>query len=192
MVYLKVRAARRHPQRLVLKSAMLSRRCLHPIAMRASVRLYFSASAVPYHRRRCRPSREFGAARRQRCRPPGFGNSLKTRCDVDAIAKDIVVVDNDVTDMYSDAKLDPEFPSDIGILFGNVALDLCGASSRIYGTCKFHQHAITGRLDDAASMRCDSRVDKCFSDRFQPGQSAFLVHSHQAAITSDVRRQYRC
>jgi hypothetical protein len=38
-----------------------------------------------------------------------FGNSLKARCDVDPIAEDIVVVDDDVANVNTDTKLDSEF-----------------------------------------------------------------------------------
>ena len=38
-----------------------------------------------------------------------FGNSFKACCDVDPIAEDIVVVDDDVANVNTDTKLDPEF-----------------------------------------------------------------------------------
>ena len=37
----------------------------------------------------------------------GLRNSFKPRRDVDAVAKDIVVVDDDVADMDADPKFDP-------------------------------------------------------------------------------------
>ena len=91
--------------------------------------------------------------------------------------------------MDTDAKFDPLILRHTGVLFGNAALDFNCTSHRIYGAGKFDQHTVTGRLDDAASMGGYSGVNKGLSDSLQPGQRAFLVGTHQAAVTGDIRRQ---
>ena len=40
-------------------------------------------------------------------------------------------------------------------------------------------------------MGSDGGVNKGLSDSLEPGQRAFLVSTHQAAITGDIRRQNR-
>ena len=53
-------------------------------------------------------------------------------------------------------------------------------------------YTVTGRLDDAAAMLGDGGVNEGFSDRLEPGQRAFLIATHEAAIAGDIRRQHRC
>jgi hypothetical protein len=40
-------------------------------------------------------------------------------------------------------------------------------------------------------MLGDSGVDKYLSDGLEPGQRAFLVQTHEAAISGDIRRKHR-
>ena len=120
-----------------------------------------------------------------------LGNSLQPGGNVDAIAKDIVVVDDDVADMDADPEFNPDIWRDVGILRGHGALNFDRAAGGIDGAGEFHQHAIAGGLDDAAAMRGDRGINKGFSGRLEPGQSAFLVRTHEAAISGDIRRQHR-
>ena len=120
-----------------------------------------------------------------------LGNTLQPGSNVDAVAKDIVVIDDDIADMDTDPEFNPDILRDVGILRGHGALDFDRAAGGIDGAGEFHQHAVTGGLDDAASMRSDGGVDKRFSGRLEPGQGAFLVGTHEAAISGDIRSQYR-
>jgi hypothetical protein len=53
------------------------------------------------------------------------------------------------------------------------------------------EQSVAGGLDDAASVFGYFRIDKAFSESLQPGQRAFFVASHEAAITGDICRQNR-
>ena len=77
----------------------------------------------------------------------------------------------------------------VGILLGHAALDLDGASHRIDGAGELDQHAVAGGLDDASAMLGDGGIEKRLSGGLQAGQRAFFVHTHQAAVSGDIRRQ---
>ena len=118
-----------------------------------------------------------------------FCDAFETRCNIDAVAKDIVVFDDDITDVNADAKFDPLVLRHIGILLGHAALDFDGAAYGIDGTGKLDEHAVAGILDDASAMISDFGIEKRFSESFQLRQRAFFVASHQAARARDIRRQ---
>jgi hypothetical protein len=120
-----------------------------------------------------------------------LGNAFQPGGDVDAIAKDIVVVYDDIADMDTDPVLNSDLLRDIGILRGHGALDFDRTAGRIDGAGKFHQQAVTGGLDDAAMMGSNSGVNKGFSDRLEPRQSTFLGGTHEAAISGDICSQHR-
>jgi hypothetical protein len=84
--------------------------------------------------------------------PARFSDALKAGSNVDAIAEDVVVIENDVTDVNADAEFDPLILRHGGILLGHAALDFNRKAHRIDGAGKLDQHAVTGRLDDVASM----------------------------------------
>ena len=65
-------------------------------------------------------------------------------------------------------------------------------SDRIDDARELDQHAVAGRLDDAAAMRGDGGIDEVLPDRLEPGQRAFLVDAHETAVAGDIRRQHRC
>src|SRR3954463_13692544 len=63
-------------------------------------------------------------------------DAFKPRCNIDAIAEDIVVVDDDVSQMDADAKLDPPGLGYLGVLVSHAALNFDRASRCIDGTGK--------------------------------------------------------
>jgi hypothetical protein len=115
-------------------------------------------------------------------------NPFKTGGDIDAVAKDIIFIDYDVTDVDANAKFDPLVLWDRSILLGHAALDFNGTAHRIHGTGKLDEHAIAGRLDDAAAMGGYSGINNGLSDRLEPGQRAFLVKAHQTAPATSAAR----
>ena len=93
-----------------------------------------------------------------------LGDALKPRGDVDAVTENVVVIKNDVTDMDADAEFDPLILRHSGILLGHAALHFNRTSNRINCAGKLDQHAVAGRLDDAASMGGYSGVSNGLSD----------------------------
>jgi hypothetical protein len=120
---------------------------------------------------------------------PGLRDPFEARCNIDAVAKDIAVVDYNIADVNADAKLDAIVVGLICILLGHAALNFDGASRCIDGAGKLDQHAVASRLDDASAVLDDAGVDERFSEGLEMSKRAFLVGTHQAAIASDIRRQ---
>ncbi len=81
-----------------------------------------------------------------------LGNTLQPSSDIDSVAKDIVVVNDDITNMDADAEFNSDILRDVGILRSHCALDFDGAAGGIDCAGEFHEHAVTCCLDDAASM----------------------------------------
>jgi hypothetical protein len=119
-------------------------------------------------------------------------DALKPRSDVDTVAEDIAVIDDDITDMDADAKFDPDILLDLGVPPGHAALNFHSAARCIHGAGKLNQHAVAGGLDDATAMRGDGRIDEGFLYGLKLGQRAFLIEAHETAIPGDIRRQDRC
>ena len=94
--------------------------------------------------------------------------------------------------MNADAKFDPFDLRHRRILFGHGALDFEGTTYRIYGAGELDQHSVTRGLDDPPAMVGNGGVNEGLPDSLKPGQRAFLVYAHEAAITGDIRRQHRC
>ena len=121
----------------------------------------------------------------------GLGDPFQPCCNVDAVAKNIVVVEDDVTDMNADAKFDPEVVRHVAILHGHTALDFRRALHRLYHAWELGQQAVAGGLDDAAAVPGDGGIDQRSSDRLQPDVRALLVAAHQTAVAGNIRRQHR-
>ena len=101
-----------------------------------------------------------------------LGDALEARRDIDAVAENIVVVDDDVADMDADAKFDPEFGRHVDIPLRHRALDFHRTARRIDGTGELDQHAVAGGLDDAAAMRGDAGIDQRLPQHLQLRQRA--------------------
>ena len=95
----------------------------------------------------------------------GFRDPFQTRGDVDAIAEDIVFIENDVADVNADAEFDPWILRYGGILRCHAALDFNRIAHRIDCASKLDQHSVARSLDDATTMRGDCGVNKRFSNR---------------------------
>ena len=93
-----------------------------------------------------------------------FGNPLYSGRDIYAVAKDIVIVGNDITDMNADAKFEPRDLWNLLVSLGHAALDFNGASRGVDGARKLHEHAIASGLDDASAMFNDFGIDKRLSE----------------------------
>ena len=110
--------------------------------------------------------------------PAWLGDAFKPGSHVDAVAEDIVVIDDDIADMDANTELNPFILWHKSILLNHAALDFDGPTHRIHGTGKLDQHAVARGFDDPASMGSDSGIDESLPDGLEPGQCSFLVDTH--------------
>jgi hypothetical protein len=92
--------------------------------------------------------------------PPWLGERFQARRDIHAVAEDVVAVDDDVTEVDPDPEPDPAVLGHTGLAIDHRALHLGGAADRVDDAREFRQHPVAGRLDDAAGMLADLRVDE--------------------------------
>src|SRR5262249_37671354 len=118
--------------------------------------------------------------------PAWLRQSLQTRSDIDAVAVNILVVDDDVTDVETDAKLDTLFRRDLGVALGDLPLDVDRAAYRIDDARKLDEDAVARGLDDAPAVLRDFWIDDRASVALECGQRAFLIHAHQPRIACNI------
>jgi hypothetical protein len=93
--------------------------------------------------------------------------------------------------MDADTEFNPDLLRNVGVLRGHGALNIDRATDGIDGAGKFHEHAVTRRLDDATTVRSYGGVNSCLSGCFEPRQGAFFVGAHQTTIAGHIRSQHR-
>src|SRR6266849_6946807 len=121
--------------------------------------------------------------------PARFGDALKAGSNIDPITKDIVVFNDNITDVNADAKFNPLDLRYIDIVFGHAALNFDRAAYGIYDAAELDESAVPGILDDTSAMLSDFRIEKRFSKSFQLRQRAFFVDpiKRQEPATSAAR-----
>src|SRR5712664_780418 len=92
--------------------------------------------------------------------PTRFCDPFETHRNIDPVTKDIVLFDDDITDVNADAIFDPLDLRHIGILFGHTALDFVGTSHGVDHAGELNESAVPGILDDAAVMLSDFGNEK--------------------------------
>ncbi len=105
------------------------------------------------------------------------------------VTKDVVLFNNNITDVNADAELDPLVLRYASISFGHAARNLDGASHGIDYAGELNERAVPGILDDASAMISDFGIKKRLSKSFQLRQRAFFVDPYQAARARDFRCQ---
>jgi hypothetical protein len=121
----------------------------------------------------------------------GLRRDFEPRRDIDPIAKDVAVLDNNVALVDADAVFDAPVGRHLGIALGHRALHFDGAAHRIDDAREFDEEPVAGGLDDAAPVLSDLRIAQLAPDRLQRSERAFLVVSHRPRIAGDIGRQNR-
>jgi len=111
--------------------------------------------------------------------PSRLGQRLKASSDIDPVAEDVAVLNDDVTKIDAHTKLNPSFRGDPGVARRHFALRFDRAPYRVDDACEFDEEPIAGGLNDAAAMFLDLRVAQVAADRPQCGERTFLVLAHQ-------------
>ena len=120
----------------------------------------------------------------------GLGHRLQARGDVDAVAIDVVALDDDVAEIDADAKPDPLRFGRALVAIGHSALDHGSALDGIDDAGELDQRAVAHQLDHAAMEFLDRRVDQFATAALQSLERADLVLAHEAAVADHVGSKY--
>ena len=122
----------------------------------------------------------------------GLGQHFQARRHVDAVAKDVVALNDHIAKIDADAKLHPPRRRDVDIALRHPALNLGGAQHRIDDAVEFDQHAVAGGLDDAAAILGDGRIDQFDPMGLQTRKRTRLVSLHEPTVADHVSGEDRC
>ena len=116
----------------------------------------------------------------------GLGEHFEARRDVDAVAEDVVVLDDHVAEIDADAELYPPRRRDVGVAPRHPALDLGSAQHGVGDAVELDQHAVAGGLDDAAAVLGDGRIDQFDPMGLETRERPRLVDLHQPTVADHV------
>jgi hypothetical protein len=123
--------------------------------------------------------------------PARLGQRLQPRGDIDAVAVNVILLEDDVAKIDADAKLDAAFLGDAVIAQRHLALQFDRAAHCIDDARKLGQQPVAGSFDDATAMLGDLGVRHFAAQRRQGSVRALLVLAHQPRIAHDIGRQDR-
>ena len=89
----------------------------------------------------------------------GLGQSLQARGDIDPVPVDVVSVNNDVAEIYANAKLNSLCFRRALIVASRSPLDRGGALDGIDDACELNQRAVAHELDDTPMELFDCGID---------------------------------
>jgi hypothetical protein len=118
-----------------------------------------------------------------------LGDAFQSRRNVDAVAENITVLDDDVADVNADADFNTPLGRDVFVTLRHSALCLYGTTRGINGAAEFNQESVAGAFDDAAIVFGDSRFEEFPTMGIEPRECPFLVRAHEPAVSSDIRRK---
>jgi hypothetical protein len=87
--------------------------------------------------------------------PPGFGDALKSCCDIHAVTKDVVALDQDIAKVDTNPEQHPPVFRDPVVTLGHHRLHCYRAFDRIDHRGKLKQNAIARGFDYSPAMLHD-------------------------------------
>ena len=121
--------------------------------------------------------------------PARLGQRFEPGCNVDAVAEDVTILDDDVADINAHAKFDAPLCRCYGVAGEHLALHLDGTAHRVDDAGELDEEAVAGSFDDATPMLGDFGVAEFTANRTQRRERALFVHAHQPRIADDIDRQ---
>src|SRR5262245_45044697 len=121
--------------------------------------------------------------------PSRLRQGFQARRDVDAVAIDVFVINDDIAHVQTNAKLDTPLWWNLHIALGHLPLDIDSTAYAVDDTGKLDKHAVARRLDNAPAVFGDLGIDDRASVALECGQCAFFIQAHQPRIACDVRRK---
>jgi hypothetical protein len=121
--------------------------------------------------------------------PARLSQRFKSGCNVDAVAEDIAILDDDVADIDAHAKFDAALCRCGGVAGHHLPLHLDRTAHRVDDTAELGKEAVAGSLDDATAMLGDFGITELTANRPQRRERALLIFAHQPRIAGNIDRQ---
>ena len=118
--------------------------------------------------------------------PAGLGQRFEPGRDVDAVAKDVAVLDDDVADIDADTELDAGRRPARRHCARPSPLHFDGAAQRIDDAAELDEQPVTGGLDEAAVVLGDFRIEQLAPQRPERLEGAALVRADQPRIARHI------
>jgi len=123
--------------------------------------------------------------------PARLGQPFEAGGDIDAVAKDVAVLDDDVAHIDADAKLDAAVGRHAGVAPGHLVLDIDGAAQCVDDTAELDEQPVAGGLDEAAAVLGDFRIEEIATQRFEAFEGAAFISADQPRIARHIGREDR-
>jgi hypothetical protein len=121
-----------------------------------------------------------------------LGERFEPRRNIDPVAIDVASLGDDVADIDAGAQRDAAILRKTSVPPDHAALDRDGEADRVHRAREFGQDAVARRLDDAAVMHGDQRIDQILALRLQGAQRTDLVSPHEPGVAGNVDGDDRC
>jgi hypothetical protein len=111
--------------------------------------------------------------------------------DVDAVAVDVLALDDDVAEIDADAQRDALFLGQPALALGDAPLHFDRALHRLDHAREFHERAVAHQLDDAAVQPGHERPDEVRLKGLQAGKRPGFVGGHEPRVADHIGSQDR-
>ena len=118
--------------------------------------------------------------------PPGLSDVFEPSSDIDALAENVAVFDDDVPDVDANTELDALVRSHSHVALGHTALLLHGAADSVHSANELDQYPVACAFDDSSAMFGDVGLEKFAPVRVEARERALLVGPHKPAVAGDI------
>src|SRR5215471_14492308 len=118
--------------------------------------------------------------------PTRLRKLLQARRYVDTVAEDVLILDDDLTDVDTHTEVDALVGWHSGIAFGHATLHLDRAAHGIYNASEFQEKTVAGGLDNPTVVFGNLRVNKVPPVGLQSRQGATVVTAHEHGIARHI------
>ena len=115
-----------------------------------------------------------------------IGQTFQRWSDVDAVAVDVVVLDDDFAVIDPNPVDDLTFVWNVGIALSHGFLDIDSKVDSVDDTTELHECAVTHELDHPAMMLSELRLDQFFAMDLKLRKRPGFVGGHQPAVADDI------
>jgi hypothetical protein len=115
-----------------------------------------------------------------------FRQCFQSRGHVDAVAKDVVLLDNHVAEIDPNPKSDALVLGRFGVANCHSTLDLRSTAYCVHDTGKFGKQAVAGVLYDPAPVLFDLRLNELSEMGFEAFVCPLLISTHQPRVAGHI------